>query len=98
MAKGYMIARVRIDDAEQYRKYMAVSPDAIAAFGGKFIVRGGRSETVEGEAETWRIVVAEFPSYEAAHEFYHSDIYREARKLREGAGEAQFVLVEGWAP
>ncbi|WP_340110268.1 DUF1330 domain-containing protein [Pikeienuella sp. HZG-20] len=95
MSKGYLIVRVRIDDPEQYKKYMAVSPDAIAAFGGAFIVRGGRNETLEGEPETYRVVVAEFPSYEAAKNCYQSDLYQAAKKLREGAGDAQFVLVEG---
>lgn len=98
MAKGYMIARVRIDDMEQYRKYMAVTPGAIASHGGRFIVRGGRHETVEGETETDRIVVVEFPSYDAAKAFYFSETYQEAIKLRENAGAAQFVLVEGYDP
>lgn len=98
MAKGYLIARVRIDDPERYKKYMAVSPDAIAAFDGKFIVRGGQNETVEGEVETSRLVVAEFPTYQAAMDCYRSDVYQEVKKLREGAGEAQFVLVEGVDP
>mgnify|MGYP001321345257 CR=1 FL=1 len=95
MAKGYIIARVKVTDPEQYAKYRAVSPDAIGAFDGEFIVRGGKSETVEGEAEDRRIVVVEFPSFEAAKECYYSDVYQEAKKLRESAGEAQFVLVEG---
>lgn len=95
MAKGYIIARVRIDDLEQYKKYMAVSPDAIAAFDGKFLVRGGQKTTVEGDEETRRIVVAEFPSYERALECYNSDVYRDAKALRHGAGDAQFVIVEG---
>ncbi|MEM8752909.1 MAG: DUF1330 domain-containing protein [Pseudomonadota bacterium] len=95
MAKGYIIARVRIDDLDQYKKYMAVSPDAIGAFDGKFVVRGGPHETAEGEEETRRLVVVEFPSFEAAKECYYSDVYQEAKKLRDGAGEAQFVLVEG---
>lgn len=95
MAKGYIIARVRIDDLDQYKKYMAVSPDAIGAFDGKFLVRGGAHQTAEGEEETRRVVVVEFPSYAAAKECYYSDVYQEAKKLRDGAGEAQFVLVEG---
>ncbi len=95
MAKGYIIARVRIDDLEQYKKYMAVSPDAIGAFDGKFIVRGGKTHTAEGEEETRRIVVVEFPTYAAAKECYYSDVYQAAKGLRDGAAEAQFVLVEG---
>lgn len=95
MAKGYIIARVRVDDMEQYKKYMALSPDAIAAFGGEFIIRGGQNVMVEGEAETRRTVVIEFPSYQAAKDCYESDIYQSAKKFREGAGEGQFLVIEG---
>ena len=95
MAKGYIIARVRIDDLEQYQKYMAVSPDALGAFDGKFLVRGGDNVTVEGDPENRRLVVVEFPSYAAARECYQSEVYQEARKLRAHAGDAQFVVVEG---
>lgn len=95
MAYGYLIARVRVDDMEQYKKYMAVSPDAIGAFGGEFLVRGGQNETMEGEAETFRLVVARFPTYQAAKDCYESDVYQAAKKLRENAGEAQMVIVEG---
>ena len=95
MAKGYIIARVRIDDLEQYKKYMAVSPDAIGAFGGKFLVRGGDYETVEGDPESRRLVVVEFPTYEDALECYNSEVYQEAKKLRVHAGDAQFVVVRG---
>lgn len=95
MAKGYIIARVRIDDFEQYKKYMAVSPHAIGAYGGKFLVRGGDYVTAEGDPESRRLVVVEFPSYEAARECYDSDVYQSARALRAGAGDAQFVIVEG---
>jgi uncharacterized protein (DUF1330 family) len=95
MAKGYIIARVRIDDLEQYQKYMALSPGVTASFGGRFLVRGGNSETAEGEEETRRMVVMEFPNFAAAKECYNSDAYQEIKALRIDAGEAQFVLVEG---
>lgn len=98
MAKGYLIARVKVTDPDQYAKYRAVSGDAISAFDGKFIVRAGRSEVVEGEPDGLRLVVAEFPSFEAAPECYRSDVYQAAKKLREGAGEAQFTIIEGYDP
>lgn len=95
MAKGYIIARVRIDDLEQYKKYMAVSPDAIGAYGGKFLVRGGDYETVEGDPESRRIVVVEFPTYDDAQECYNSEVYQAAKALRIHAGDAQFLVVKG---
>ncbi|QIE55378.1 DUF1330 domain-containing protein [Pikeienuella piscinae] len=98
MAKGYIIVRVNVTDPEQYAKYRAVSGDAIAAFDGKFIIRAGRSEVIEGEPDGLRLVVIEFPSYEAAVECYHSDVYQAAKKLRDGAGDAQFTVIEGYDP
>lgn len=95
MAKGYIIARVRIDDLDTYKKYMARSPGVTASFGGRFLVRGGQTITVEGEEETRRMVVVEFPSFAAAKECYQSAEYQEIKAIRAPAGEAQFLLVEG---
>ena len=92
---AYIIARIRVTDPEQYEEYKKLSPAAAAAFGGEFIVRGGESETLEGPGETRRMVVVRFESMEKARAFYHSEQYRAARAKREGAAEAQFVLVDG---
>lgn len=96
MPKAYVIARVDVHDPEQYSKYTALTPDAVAAAGGRFIVRGGRQEALEGEEGRARTVVLEFPSYDAARDFYHSEVYTEIKKLREPASEADFLLVEGY--
>lgn len=96
MAKGYIIARVRIGDLDQYKKYMALSPGVIGSFGGEFLVRGGETHTAEGEEETRRIIIVQFPSFAAAKECYYSDAYQDIKALRVDAGEAQFVLVEGF--
>jgi uncharacterized protein (DUF1330 family) len=93
---AYLIALVTVTDAEQYAKYTRLTPAAIAKFGGRFVVRGGLSETLEGPLRPGRVVVIEFPSFEQASQFYHSAEYQEARKLREGAAEASFILAEGW--
>ncbi len=92
---AYMIARIRVTDPTQYEEYKKLSPGAVAAFGGEFIVRGGESETFEGPEETRRLVVVRFESMEKARAFYHSEQYRAAKAKREGAAEAQFVLVDG---
>ena len=86
---------MRIDDLETYKKYMERSPGVTASFGGAFLVRGGETHTAEGEEETRRMVVVEFPSFAAAKECYYSDAYQEIKAIRAPAGEAQFVLVEG---
>jgi uncharacterized protein (DUF1330 family) len=92
---AYIIARVNVTDPEQYAKYRAVTPAAVAAFGGKFVVRGGKMETLEGPEETQRVVVLEFESMAKAREFYNSDQYKAAIALRQPASEGQFILVEG---
>lgn len=92
---AYLIARVEVHDMAQYKQYTAVSPDAIAAFGGRFIARGGRTETLEGPEETRRMVVVEFPDMDSALACYRSERYQAAKAKREGAATAQFVVVEG---
>ncbi|HUV13500.1 MAG TPA: DUF1330 domain-containing protein [Acidobacteriota bacterium] len=92
---GYMIVRVEVTDWEQYQKYMEVTPGIVAQYGGRFIVRGGRTSALEGPEESTRVVVVEFPSFDRAVEFYNSPEYTEARRLRQGAANAQFLAVEG---
>jgi len=94
---AYIIARVQVTDWERYREYTRKAPAAIEKFGGKFIVRGGEMVTLEGPAETGRIVVIEFPSLDQARAFYDLTEYSQARKLREGAATGQFLAIEGWA-
>ena len=96
---AYIIADVKVRDPEQYKGYMALSPGAIAAAGGKFIVRGGRHETLEGHWQAGRVVVIEFPTYEQARLFYDSEPYRAARAKRAGATEHfNMIVVDGVAP
>src|SRR5262252_689025 len=92
---AYIIARVAVTDWNQYREYTKATPDAIARYQGKFIVRGGEILTFEGEPEKRRLVVIEFPTLERAKEFYYSPEYTEVKKLRAGAATGQFLCVEG---
>jgi len=93
---AYIIARVDIQNKEAYGEYVKHSPRILKKYGGRFIVRGGESKTLEGKEEDLRLVVMEFPSLEDAKAFYYSDEYTEARQIREGAGEAQFIAVDGY--
>ena len=95
MAKGYVIAHVDVKDAEGYKPYMAANPGIIAKFGGRFIVRGGRCEAVEGKHRS-RHVVIEFPDYEAALAFYRSPEYQENMKLRLAHADADTLIIEGY--
>jgi len=95
MAKGYWVANVDVTDVDGYKKYAAANAVPLRKFGAKFLTRGGKSDTVEGKLRS-RVVVIEFPSYEAALACYRSPEYIEARKLRESASAADIVVLEGY--
>lgn len=92
---AYIIARVDVTDWERYRRYTKATPDVIARYGGRFIVRGGEIVTLEGEPEERRLVVIEFPNLARAREFYNSPDYSKVKELRAGAAIGQFLAVEG---
>jgi uncharacterized protein (DUF1330 family) len=96
MPKGYIISRITVTDPETYQTYIALASAAIALYGGRPLVRGGRSEALEGEARP-RNVILEFDSYEAARRYYYSPEYQAAIAVRAPAGVADIVLVEGAA-
>jgi uncharacterized protein (DUF1330 family) len=93
--KAYLLVQADITNPDQYQSYAKVSPGIIAKYGGTYLVRAGRAKTLEGPAAKSRVVVIEFPSFEAAERFYTSEDYQAARELRSGAATAQFVIVEG---
>lgn len=92
---AYVIVETDVTDQEQYRQYMAASPAAIAAGGGRFLVRGGELAVLEGDWGPSRLVVLEFEDLEAAKRWYDSKAYQEAKKLREGAATFRAVAVQG---
>ena len=80
----------------RFSRDSTLSPGAISAAGGEFLVRGGRHETLEGGWTSERMVVLRFPTYEQARAFYDSELYRAARAKRAGATEYfNLVVVEG---
>lgn len=93
--RAYLIAQVDVTDAAQYAEYAKLTPDIVSKYGGRFVARAGRTATLEGPPARARVVIIEFPSFDAAEQFYASPEYTAARKLREGAAAAQFVAVEG---
>jgi uncharacterized protein (DUF1330 family) len=92
---AYAIVRVEVTDPEKYEEYKALTPAAVAAFGGRFIVRGGEAHTVEGPTETRRIVVVEFPDVDTARACFESPQYAEAKAKRIGAAEMEMLIVDG---
>jgi uncharacterized protein (DUF1330 family) len=96
MPKAYVIARVTVTHPEAYAEYAKGATEAIRQYGGRALVRGGAYEALEGEARP-RNVVIEFDSMDQARRYYHSPEYQAAKAKRDGACEAEFVLVEGAA-
>lgn len=94
MPKGYLIAHVTVKDAEAYKEYVLRDTPIFERFGGRFIVRGGSSQTPEGDCLE-RHVVIEFPSYEAARQAYDDPEYQEVADIRRRTADSVVVLVEG---
>ena len=95
MAAGYIIAYVDVTDPQQYEQYKVLSSRAMQAHGAEVLVRGGKTEPLEGEWAPTRVVVLKFPSYEAAKAFYASEEYLAARQSREHAAKMNMIVVEG---
>ena len=100
MAKGYILAQVDVPDETAYRDsgYMAMAEAAVAAFGGRFLIRGGNPVTLEGAPGTSRIVVLEFPSRDAAAAFHASADYAPAIKLRQSLSTGTLTLLSEHDP
>jgi len=92
---AYVVALIDVSDPDRYPEYTARVPATIERFGGRFVARGGTSETLEGAVEAGRVVIVEFPSYEQAKEWYESDEYRPLIDLRQSASEGSLLLVDG---
>ena len=94
---AYVIADVAITDPVQYEDYKTMVTATIAAYGGRFIARGGRTEGLEGEWRPNRVVIIEFESVERAREWWASEEYRPARELRQRTSIGSLIVVEGVA-
>lgn len=93
---AYIIADVKVSDPEKYKGYQALTPGAIAAAGGRFLVRGGQHDVLEGRWQPNRVVVLEFPTFAQAKAFYDSALYQEAKAKRAGATESfNMIVVDG---
>src|SRR3954466_12856662 len=95
MAKGYWAGRVDARDADKYKGYVAANGAAFAKYGGRFLVRGGKLETVKGQSRS-RNVVIEFPSYQAALDCFHSPEYQAALKEQQGSADVDLIVIEGY--
>ena len=96
MPAAYLIVESQVTDAEAFKAYLAAAPAVVEAFGGQYLVRGGRSEVLEGDWMPPRMTVLRYASFEQAKAMYDSPAYTHARSLRHGATACfNMVLVEG---
>jgi uncharacterized protein (DUF1330 family) len=94
---AYVIGEIEITDPQTYQDYAKDVPGTIARYGGKYLVRGGRTEAKEGDWEPRRMVVLEFASLEQARKWYDSPEYAPLRALRQRASRGRLIFVEGVA-
>lgn len=93
---AYWVARSRVIDPVEYKKYTDLIPGILAKFGGKVLARGGRFQIMEGPDKFKRFVVIEFPTLEQGVACFQSEEYEKAAAFRRnGAGEVETVVVEG---
>ena len=92
---AYVVTEIEVVDRERYEAYKQIVPPSIAAYGGRFLVRGGVTETLEGAWSPKRFVIVEFPSAAQAKAWWGSAEYAEAKALRQAAARTQMILAEG---
>ena len=92
---AYVVVQVDVKDPVRYEDYKRLVPPSLAKYGGRFIVRGGRTETLEGTWSPKRFVMLEFPDVERAKAWWASEGYAEAKALRQATSQTEMILVEG---
>ena len=92
---AYFIADLDVTDPAGFEEYRQLVPGTIQKYGGRYLVRGGAVETLEGDWQPQRVVVLEFPSLEQARRWYNSEDYRAPKALRYKTGITSLILVEG---
>ena len=93
--KAYVLVNVAIRDPERYKEYVKAATPTVTAHGGRYLVRGGRAERLEGDVAVNRVVVLEFPSYGQAKGWYESPEYCAALEIRQTCATGSLILVEG---
>lgn len=92
---AYVIATVEVKDPVRYEDYKTLVPPSIAAFGGRFVARGGKTDVLEGDWNPKRLVILEFPNAERARQWYDSPEYAAAKALRQATSTGSLVLIGG---
>ena len=92
---AYVVVEITVKDAETYERYRQLAPPSIAAYGGRYLVRGGKTEMLEGSWLPPRFVILEFPNAQQARAWWESPEYAPAKALRQECAGTEMILVEG---
>jgi uncharacterized protein (DUF1330 family) len=92
---GYVIVEIEVVDPVGYEEYKKLAGATIVKYGGKYIVRGGAAETLEGDWQPKRIVILQFENVQRAKEWLNCPEYREPRKMRHRTAKTKMIVVEG---
>jgi uncharacterized protein (DUF1330 family) len=92
---AYVIVEIEVLNAETYETYKQMVPASLANFQGKFLVRGGSTESLEGDWSPKRFVMLEFPSFDLAKSWWASSDYAKAKKVRQASANTKMIVVEG---
>ena len=95
---AYVLVEIEVTDAATYERYKQLAEASVTAYGGRYVVRGGAVEVLEGERRPARLVLLEFPSVERAREWWASPEYSAARPVRIASATAEMFLLPGYAP
>lgn len=95
---AYVVVQIEVRDPDTYEHYKTLAPPSIAAHGGRYLVRGGKVEVLEGGWSPKRLVVLEFPSAERARAWWSCTEYAEPKAMRHASADTQMILVEGVPP
>ncbi|HUQ98438.1 MAG TPA: DUF1330 domain-containing protein [Gemmatimonadaceae bacterium] len=92
---AYIAVEIAIHDPTTYERYKGLAPPSIGMYGGRYLVRGGTTEALEGDWDPERFVILEFPTAEAARRWWNSPEYAEAKALRQKSAHTQMLLIDG---
>jgi uncharacterized protein (DUF1330 family) len=95
---AYVVVQISIEDPVAYEQYKVLAAPAVAAYGGRYVVRGGRSEVLEGTWQPSRLVILEFPSRGQARAWWSSPEYAPAKAIRQRCAQTVMLLIEGIPP
>ena len=92
---AYAVLIAEVNDPETYKEYISRTPPIVKRYGGKFLVRGGEVDTIEGELFNDRLVILEFPSKQAIHDMFSDHEYKAAAEYRKVSSRARILAIDG---